>query len=109
MNQNNTGTTLDDVLNAVNATSTETDKRLQNIESEITGIKGEIKSIKTTMVTKDYLDDKLADLKGDLTVLMRKEDTKLKMLVDILAEKKVLNDEDKKRIFTMEPFPQLMI
>ena len=109
MNQNNTGTTLDDVLNAVNATSTETDKRLQNIESEITGIKGEIKNIKTTMVTKDYLDDKLADLKGDLTVLMRKEDTKLKMLVDILAEKKVLNDEDKKRIFTMEPFPQLMI
>ncbi len=61
------------------------------------------------MVTKSYLDDKLADLKGDLTVLMRKEDTKLKALVEILAEKKVLNEEDKKRIFTMEPFPQLMI
>ena len=102
MNQNNTETTLDDVLGAVNDFSTKVDGRFDKIENEITGIK-------STMVTKAYLDDKLADLKGDLTVLMRKEDTKLKALVDILAEKKVLNDEDKKRIFTMEPFPQLMI
>lgn len=102
MNQNNTETTLDDVLSAVNAASTETDKRLDKIENQLT-------KVESQMVTKDYLDDKLADLKGDLVVLTRKEDNKLKALVDILAEKKVLNDEDKKRIFTMEPFPQMMI
>lgn len=38
------------------------------------------------MVTKDYLDDKLADLKGDLVVLMRKEDAKLQALVDVLQK-----------------------
>ncbi len=36
------------------------------------------------MVTKDYLDEKLADLRGDLTILIRKEDTKLKTLVEVL-------------------------
>jgi hypothetical protein len=61
------------------------------------------------MVTKDYLDEKLADLQGDLTVLMRKEDTKLKTLVEILIEKQVLSNEDKKRLFVMEPFPEMMI
>lgn len=29
------------------------------------------------MVTKDYLDDKLADLRGDLVVLTKKEDAKV--------------------------------
>ncbi len=101
-NQNPNNTTLVDVLEAVNNASTETDKHLKNIKDEIT-------TIKSTMVTKAYLDDKLANLKGDLTILMRKEDTKLKALVEILEEKKVLNPEDKKRIFSLEPFPELSL
>lgn len=35
----------------------------------------------TNLVTKDYLDEKLSDLAGDLTVLMRKEDRKLGALI----------------------------
>lgn len=61
------------------------------------------------MVTKDYLDDKMADLRGDLVVLTRKEDTKLRALVDILKEKSVLNIEEAKKILGMEPFAQLPI
>jgi hypothetical protein len=51
----------------------------------------------------------LADLRGDLVVLTRKEDTKLKELVEILKKKKILTDDDVKHLLTMEPFPQLML
>ena len=82
---------------------------LKNIETEVGGIKKEVVSIKSQMVTKSYLDDKLADLRGDLTLLIRKEDTKLKSAVNILADKKVLSQDDTKKIFSMEPFPQLAL
>ena len=62
--------------------------------------------LKTTMVTKHYLDDKLFDLKGDLTMLISKEDYKVGELVTVLQEKKVLDDADVRRIRSMEPFPQ---
>lgn len=66
-----------------------------------------ITKIGSTMANKDFVTEKLSDLQGNIVVLMRKEDTKLKALVDILEEKQVLNQEDKKRIFSMEPFPQI--
>jgi predicted nucleic acid-binding Zn-ribbon protein len=80
-----------------------------SLKEQVTGIDIRLTRVEALMVTKDYLDDKLADLKGDLTVLMRKEDTKLKTLVDILMEKQILSTDDKKRLFTMEPFPELML
>ncbi|MBI5221987.1 MAG: hypothetical protein HY980_00605 [Candidatus Magasanikbacteria bacterium] len=108
--------TIQEVLEAVSDYAAHTDQQIGEIKTEISGIKveiggikTEISSIKNQMVTKSYLDDKLADLRGDLTVLMRKEDTKLKTLVDILTEKKVLSFDDTKRIFSMEPFPQLAL
>ena len=76
--------------------------RLGKVESDIMVIKAE-------MVTKDYLDDKLADLRGDLVVLTRKEDGKVKELVKILESKKVLNKSEVKRIFSMPPFPELSL
>ncbi len=65
--------------------------------------------IEATMVTKDYLDDKLADLKGDLIVLMRKEDAKLKALIEILQRRHVISGDEAKGILSMQPFPQLSL
>ena len=56
------------------------------------------------MVTKNYLDDKLADLRGDLVVLVRKEDRKVIKLVEILRTKNVLVDKDVSEILKLEPF-----
>ncbi len=56
----------------------------------------------------DTMDDKLTDLKGDLVVLMRKEDTKLVELIDILRNKNVINNDEASRILGMQPFPQIM-
>jgi hypothetical protein len=50
------------------------------------------------MVTKDYLDDKLADLRGDLVVLIRRPNNKVDTLVDVLHEKHVINESDVRRV-----------
>lgn len=55
----------------------------------------------------DTMDDKLTDLKGDLIVLMRKEDTKLVELIDVLRNKNVINKDEASRILGMQPFPQM--
>jgi len=95
-------TTKQEILEAINIFSTNVDQRFTKIESDIT-------TIKSTMVTKDYLDEKLSDLRGDLTLLMRKEDTKMKKLVEILRGRDVISEEDKTQIYAMEPFPQLAL
>ena len=101
--------TIQDVLDAVVDFAGQTENRFNKIETDMGDVKSDITSIKSQMVTKSYLDDKLSDLRGDLTVLMRKEDTKLKTLVELLEEKKVLSADDKKKIFSLEPFPQLAL
>jgi hypothetical protein len=82
------------------------DVQFKEIRGEIGSMKSEIGSIKSQMVTKDYLDEKLADLRGDLNVLMRKEDHKVVAIVDVLLKRKVITSEDAQRILAMEPFPQ---
>jgi hypothetical protein len=88
-------TTNNEILEAINEFSTKVDERFNKIESVI--------------VTKDYLDEKLADLRGDLVVLIRKEDTKVKKLVDILLKRNIITEAESKEIFTMEPFAQILL
>ena len=137
MSDKNHQATIEDVLDAVNNFASVTEGKFAEIKSEMTDMKSEMTDMKSemtdmksemtdmksemkemrfditkmgsTMVTKDYLDDKMADLRGDLVVLTRKEDTKLRALVDILKEKSVLNIEEAKKILGMEPFAQLPI
>lgn len=54
----------------------------------------------------DGVDDKLSDLKGDMVILMRKEDKKLTNLIDLLKEKKVISKEEAGELLLLEPFPQ---
>ncbi|MCK5509998.1 hypothetical protein KAI65_00435 [Candidatus Parcubacteria bacterium] len=102
-----------EILEAMNAFSTETDKGFSGIDGRLDGIDGRIDKIENTMVTKYYLndklDEKLADLRGDLVVLVRKEDSKMKKLVDILKKRDLLNDNEFNEIMSIEPFPQLAL
>ena len=91
-----------EILEAINFFSTEVDKRFDKVDKRFN-------KIESTMVTKDYLDDKLTDLRGDLVVLVRKEDFKVKKLVDILKKRNLLNDTEFNEIMSMEPFPQLAL
>jgi hypothetical protein len=54
----------------------------------------------------DGVGEKIFDAKGDMIAIIRKEDTKLVQLVEILRDKKVLQEIDIKKIFQLEPFPR---
>lgn len=116
-----------EILQAINSFADNTEARFEKLESEIFSVKSDVSSMKSdvssmksemssmredidhiqvNMVTKEYLDDKLMDLKSDLVVVMRKEDHKLNALVDILYKKKVLDETDKQHLISLEPFPK---
>lgn len=126
---------LDDVLVAISAFANDTEKRFGDItehfdavdkrfdsvdakidktrldlESDMTALRKEltheINKLEWKVVSRDYLDEKLHDLKGDLIMITRKEDKKLSTLVTVLQNKKVLSDQDTKLILQLEPFPQ---
>jgi len=91
---------------AIQLFATNVDSRFNEVHSDLKDLKTRTVRIESTMVTKDYLDEKMGDLRGDMTVLIRKEDNKVKALVEVLVEKNVLNQNDQKRIFSLEPFAQ---
>ncbi len=115
-----TKTTLDDVLSAVNDGFTGVEQRFQKLENRFGGLENRfdgldkkvdsidkrLTKVESQMVTKEYLDDKLADLRGDLVIMVRKEDTKLKKLVDILEQRQVISVNERESIFALEPFAQ---
>jgi len=132
MSQSNT--TLDDVLEAINSFADHTEERFYNLSNEIVGIKKDVGSLKqdvgslkqdvgslkqdvgslklkvgsiqAQMVTKSYLDDKLADLRGDLISNDRKQDKKIDFLTRTLESKKVLTAKEADAIISLSPFPR---
>lgn len=85
------------------------DDRFSRIESKMVtkdDLKEALAKMETRLVTKDYLDDKINDLRGDLTVSLRKEDQKVVTLVSVLQARKVLSKKDAQRVMAMELFPR---
>ena len=81
------------------------DKRFDGVDKEIVGIKNQLNKIEASMVTKPYLDDKLAELEGSVIVRQRKEDQKVNLLIDLLRKKSVLQDTDVRSLNDIEVFP----
>jgi hypothetical protein len=84
------------------------------VKADVIAVREDIKKldvrltrVEASAVTKDYLDIKLADLRGDLVVLTRKEDNKVKSLIDILKKKKVITNSEARQVLKMEPFAQI--
>jgi len=98
-----------EILEAINEFSDRVDEKFVKVDERLDKIEGRVGKIEAGMVTKDYLDDKLADLRGDLVVLMRKEDTKMIKLVEILKRRAVITEAEEKEILSMEPFAKLYI
>ena len=80
--------------------------QFESVYGQLSEIKGRLDKIETTMVTKSYLDDKLADLEGNLISKLRKEDEKLNRLIEILQNKSVLSSEDTKQFQEFQIFPK---
>lgn len=54
----------------------------------------------------DHIDIKIADLRGDIVLLLRKDDRRFLHLIDILYKKKLLNEGDIKSLEDLQLFPK---
>lgn len=98
--------TIADVLESVRDLSIHVDSRIDGLEKDLGILKDDVGTLKATMVTKDYLDDKLGDLKGDMVGLVRKEYDKTERLVGILEEDRVISSGRVAEIRNFEVFPR---
>ena len=93
------------VLEAVNAFAGTVDDKFAKIDERFDRVDLRLNKIEATMVTKDYLDDKLAIRKADLILIDRKQEEKVDALVNKLEEKKVLSAKEAVAIKRLSPFP----
>ena len=92
--------TLQDLMEVINNFATRVQGEFTEIHTDIANIKGQLA---TRVVTKDYLDEKLLDLKGELFSRTKKEDRQFTTLVNILTTKKILTKTEKRRIGELSP------
>ena len=104
---NDFSTTIDQKFNKVDQSFNKIDQRLEKIEKHLSKHDKRFVKIESLMVTKDYLDEKMAKLRGDLTLSLRKEDNKLKTLTGLLFKRKTITKTDVNTIALLEPFPEL--
>jgi hypothetical protein len=77
----------------------------QHMDERFDGLERRVTKVEATMVTKSYLDDKLADRRGDLVGMLRTEDQKVNRLVGVLSEKKTLSPSETKDVLSFPLFP----
>ncbi|MFH0794292.1 MAG: hypothetical protein V2A74_09710 [bacterium] len=107
--------TNNEILEAINEFSTKVDgrfdkvdERLGIVEKDVSSLKTDVGYLKSNMVTKDHLDEKLTELKGEIILIIRKEDLKLTSLVELLRKNEAVTTDGQRQILSMEPFPQLL-
>ena|SRR3989339_731875 len=81
------------------------------LETQITPqfeeLRSEMAKMRSEMVTKSYLDDKLADLEGGMVSNLRKEDNKVNKLLKLLETKSILSGEEVRSFDEYQIFPRL--
>ena len=102
MEKNNQKMTIEDLAIITKKGFDEVDKRFEAVDKRLEKIEQRI----IQLPTKEYLDDKLADLRGDIILLLRREDKRLQILIDKLREKNILQDKDIKELETTKIFVQ---
>ena len=80
------------------------DKRFDAVDKRFDGVERRVTKVEASMVTKSYLDDKLADRRGDLVGMLRTEDQKVNRLVGVLSEKSVLSSSETKDVLSFRLF-----
>jgi hypothetical protein len=97
--------TSNDVMNFLQehmVTREELGVELKNMKSEL---RSEMQKNKLDMM--DSMDDKLSSLKGDLVIMLRKEDKKVSALIDLLKSKEVITVIEADELLELRPFPQM--
>ncbi len=97
---------FDDMATIMKASFEHLEGRIDDLEQKM-ATKEDLGRQKLELI--DAMSEKNAELRGDLIILMRKEDKKVIHLVELLKKKTILSDAEAKSILTLEPFPQLIL
>lgn len=81
-------------LDRLEARVTRLEESVARLEARVTRLEGRMDHMEAQMVTKDYLDDKLADLRSDLMTVDRKQEAKLNAMALRLKERDVFDEPD---------------
>ncbi len=87
------------------ATESELMEAIHDLSDQLEGLTGRVTRIESQMVTKDYLDRKIDDLRGDLVALSKKTNTKFNVLIEQLVINGTLKRKVADQILALEPFP----
>ncbi|MEK7158199.1 MAG: hypothetical protein AAB733_01330 [Patescibacteria group bacterium] len=82
-------------------------EKFDSVDERFDSINDRLNRIEATMVTKDYLDEKLANLRGDLIEIDRKEEQKINGLVSVLVHNKTVSPRQARSLDPFNVFPRL--
>jgi hypothetical protein len=94
-----------EILEAIGEFAGQVDQKFVQIDHRFDGIEKDLVTIKATMVTKSYLDDKFADSKGNTVSMLRKEDQKVNRLISVMTDKGSLTPAEAQDVLSFRPFP----
>jgi hypothetical protein len=95
---------MQELTEAMQEFSSRTDERFDRLEKDVGDLKKDVVSVKATMVTKDYLDIKLADEGVRYGGLVRETNEKTHALVDALVTENVIIPQIGTDITSRSPF-----
>lgn len=78
--------------------------KVDNLKVKVDKLDNRVGKLESGMVTKDYLDEKIADLKGDLIVKGRQESQRTDKIVQVLSENKLLNTKQANELADLKAY-----
>ena len=79
--------------------------QVHNIDGRLQSLEVKVNQVKLDLI--DAMDKKMANLKGDLVVLLRTEDKKVDAFIEVLRKQRTLKEHDARSLLGMSPFPQI--
>lgn len=79
---------------------------VHSLQQRVTDLEQTVTGVKANMVTKEYLDDKMADAHGDIMDVLYNSNKKTQKIVEKLEEHKVIDKNEAIGILRMPPFPK---
>ncbi len=105
--------TNQEILEAVNASSHRVEERLRGIEQRLSTVESDVKDMRSsihelnnTVVTKDYLNQKITEVIDNQNPKILDTNNKIAALATTLRHSGVLPEADARRIVSMEPYPR---
>jgi len=98
-------TTANDLAGSLNFIAQNATMEVQLLESEAR-LKREIDFLRFDLPNKDFVTNKIGELKGNFVEAAKNNDIKTNKLSEILLQRKVINESDNGEVAAIVPFPR---